>query len=129
MAKRAPGPEGNGKKPAASTTKKAGPPKPATPKAKAAKPPTAAVKKKAKAASPAPVKQKKVRKKKDPPRLFARWGIFDAGMKQVAIFDYNQRAAAEDKLADLSSKRKTPYFLQIVKEARAVPAPEEAPAT
>ena len=70
--------------------------------------------------SPAPPKVKKPRKKKAPPRTRARWGVFDAGMKQVAIFDYNQRAAAEEKLADLQSKKKGTHFLQIVKE----PMPE-----
>jgi hypothetical protein len=70
---------------------------------------------------------KKPRKAKPRPRLRARWGIFDAGMKQVAIFDYNQRAAADEKLADLLAKRKGIHFLQIVKEPMPEPAPVEAP--
>src|SRR5437879_387931 len=70
---------------------------------------------KAKAAT-AP-KVKKVRAKKAPARMRARWGVFDAGMKQVAIFDYNQRAGADQKLADLLAKKKGSHFLQIVKEA------------
>jgi hypothetical protein len=45
-------------------------------------------------------------------------------MKQVAIFDYNQRAAAEEKLAALLGRQKGLYFLQLVKE----PMPEPAPA-
>jgi hypothetical protein len=61
-------------------------------------------------------KVKKPRKKKEPPRMCARWGVFDAGMKQVAIFDYNQRAEADKKIADLSAKKNSVYFLQIVKE-------------
>jgi hypothetical protein len=45
-------------------------------------------------------------------------------MKQVAIFDYNQRAAADEKIADLIARKKGIHFLQIVKE----PMPEaEAP--
>jgi hypothetical protein len=36
-------------------------------------------------------------------------------MKQVAIYDYNQRIAADEKLADLDAKKKG-HFLQIVKE-------------
>ena len=59
---------------------------------------------------------KKPSRKKAPPRVRARWGVFDGGMKQVAIFDYNQRAAAEEKLAALLAKNKGPHFLQIVKE-------------
>jgi hypothetical protein len=81
---------------------------------------------KAKARAASPVK--KARAKKAPPRLRARWGVFDAGMKQVAIFDYNQRAAAEEKLADLLVKKKGIHFLQIVKEPMPEPAPVEAPA-
>jgi hypothetical protein len=56
------------------------------------------------------------RAKKAPPRMCARWGVFDGGMKRVAIFDYNQRAAAEEKLADLLGKQKGTYCIQIVKE-------------
>ncbi|HZT83345.1 MAG TPA: hypothetical protein VFA26_24150 [Gemmataceae bacterium] len=83
--------------------------------------PAAPAEKKRKAKAPA---AKRVRAKKAPPRLCARWGVFDAGMKQVAIFDYNQRAAAEEKLADLLARKKGAHFLQIVKE----PMPEPAPA-
>jgi len=45
-------------------------------------------------------------------------------MKQVASFDYNQRPAADAKLADLSANRKGLFFLQMVKEA--APAAEPA---
>jgi len=48
-------------------------------------------------------------------------------MKQVAVFDYNQRTAADDKLAELSTKNKGAYFLQVVKEP--MPEPIEAAAT
>jgi len=37
-------------------------------------------------------------------------------MKRVAIFDYNQRAAADQKLVDLNARKGGLYFLQIVKE-------------
>jgi hypothetical protein len=73
--------------------------------------------------APAAPKVKKPRKPKVPPRLRARWGVFDGGMKQVAIFDYNQRAAAEEKLADLLVRKKSAHFLQIVKELMPDPAP------
>ena len=78
----------------------------------------------AKASGDAP-KVKKTRKKKEPPRLCARWGVFDAAMKQVAIFDYNQRAEADQKIADLKAKKNAVYFLQIVKEPMPEPAPVE----
>ena len=60
--------------------------------------------------------------------MCARWGVFDGGMKQIAIFDYNQRSAADDKLAHLNATKKGPHFLQIVKEPMAEPVPIEAPA-
>jgi len=80
-------------------------------------------KKKAKAKKPAVAKVRKPRAKKAPARMYARWGIFDNSMKQVAIFEYNQRMAADDKIADLRSKHKGSYFLQIVKG----PMPEPEP--
>lgn len=43
-------------------------------------------------------------------------GVFVGGMKEVAIFDYNQRAATEEKLAAPLGKQKGVYFLQIVKQ-------------
>jgi hypothetical protein len=80
-----------------------------------------------KKAKKAPVKRKP-RAKKAPPRLRARWGIFDAGMKQLAIFDYNQRGAADEKLADLLAKKKSFHFLQMVKEPMPEPALVESQA-
>ena len=78
-----------------------------------------AKKTRAKSATP---KVKKPRKKKEPPRLCARWGVFDNSMKQVASFAYNQRDDADQKVADLSAKKPGGYFIQIVKE----PMPEPA---
>jgi hypothetical protein len=73
---------------------------------------------------PRAARAKAPRTKAKAPRLRARWGVYDGGMKQVAIFDYNQRAAAEEKVAELLGKKKGVYFLQLVKE----PIPEEEPA-
>ena len=94
---------------------------PAAPGAEAA-----ATKKGGKAKRPAAPRPRKPRAKKVPPRMHARWGVFDGGMKQAAIFDYNQRAAAEAKLAELLGRQKGPYFLRIVKEPMPEPAPAEA---
>ena len=82
------------------------------------------LKKKRKA--PATPRVKKPRAKKLPPRMCARWCVFDGAMKQVAIFDYNQRAAADEKLADLLAKKKG-HFMQIVKEPMAEPVNPEEP--
>jgi len=84
--------------------------------------------KRGKAKSPAVPKVRKPRAKKAPPRMRARWGVFDGTMKQVAVFDYQQRAAADEKLADLLEKKKGIHFLQIVKEPMPEPAPVVAPA-
>jgi hypothetical protein len=90
----------------------------------AAAPPT---KKKARAKAPAAPRAKRARAKKAPPRMRARWGVFDGGMKQVAVFDYNQRTAAEAKVADLHSRNKGTHFLQIVKDEMPEPEPTAAP--
>jgi hypothetical protein len=77
-----------------------------------------------KAKAPAAPRVRKPPKKKAPVRMRARWGVFDNGMKQVAVFDYNQRGAADQKLADLNAKKGGSHFLQIVKEPiPAAPAP------
>jgi hypothetical protein len=76
---------------------------------------------KTKGAAPRP---KKASRKKESARLCARWGVFDGGMKQVAIFDYNQRAAAEEKAADLRARKSGVFFLQIVKGPMADPGDE-----
>ena len=83
---------------------------------------------KPKAKARAAPRAKKPRPKKAPPRMRARWGVFDASMKQVAVFDYNQRAAADEKVADLLARKKGLYYLQIVKEPMPEPAPPEVPA-
>jgi hypothetical protein len=80
-----------------------------------------------KKAKKAPASKRKPRAKKPPPRMRARLGVFDAGMKQVAIFDYNERSAAQEKLADLHAKKKGCHFLQMVKEAMPEPALVESP--
>jgi hypothetical protein len=80
------------------------------------------------AAKPKAARVKTPRAKKAPPRMRARWGVFDGGMKQVAVFDYNERDAADRKLADLRARNKGAHFLQIVKEPMPEPGPAAAPA-
>jgi len=83
-------------------------------------------KKPAKAKAPA-AKARKPRKPKAAPRMRARWGVFDSSMRQVAIFDYNQRAAADEKAAELAAKKNGTFFLQLVKEPMPEPALGDAP--
>jgi len=77
-----------------------------------------------KAKTAAKPKAAKPRKKKEPVRLCVKWGVFDGGTKQVALFDFNQRAPADQKVADLTTKKNIVHFLQLVKE----PMPEPEPA-
>src|SRR5262249_25486955 len=82
----------------------------------------------AQAKAPA-AKARKPRKPKAAPRMRARWGVFDASMKQVAAFDYNQRAAADEKAAELAAKKHGTFFLQMVKDAMPEPDPGDAPSS
>jgi hypothetical protein len=81
--------------------------------------------KRKRAKSPSPPLAKKTRAKKPAPRICARWVVFDGTMKQVAVFEYRDRAAADQKLADMRAKNKGSYFIQVVKEP--MPEPEPAP--
>ena len=50
-------------------------------------------------------------------RLKAYWGVFNQSLKRVALFEYNERKAADKKAADLTKGGKSPHFVQPVKEA------------
>jgi hypothetical protein len=84
-------------------------------------------KKPRKAKAPASPRPKRVSKKKEPVRMRARWGVFDGAMKQIAVFDYSERGAADQKLADLNLKKSGGYFLQLVKEPMPAPPPAAPP--
>jgi hypothetical protein len=88
----------------------------------------AAPKKAAKRKASATPKVKKPRKAKAPLRMQAMWCVYDGGMKEIALFDYKQRAAAEEKLAALRGKQKGLYFMQIVKHPMPAVEPAELPA-
>lgn len=62
-------------------------------------------------------KKKATRKTKTPVEIRKKlfWGVFTQSLKRVALFEYDQKKAAEKKAADLS-KGKTPHFVQKVKE-------------
>lgn len=77
--------------------------------------------------APAKPRVKKPRATKAIPRQRARWGIFDASMKQVAIFDYNQRPEADEKLASIIAKGKNGHFIQMIKETFTEPAVIDVP--
>ncbi len=83
------------------------------------KPKAKKAKAKPKAKVKAEAKPRKPRKPKAAPRMRARWGVFDASMKQLAIFDWNQRAEADAKVVELAAKKNGTFFVQIVKEPMA----------
>ena len=65
-------------------------------------------------------KPRKSAKNKAPVRMRVRWAVVNDSLKQVAVFDYPHRSAADDKAADLVSKGKGHHFVRLVKE----PMPE-----
>jgi hypothetical protein len=64
----------------------------------------------------APVKRKSRAKVAKEVRLKAFWGVFNQTLRRISLFDYNQRAEADKKAAELSESQKTPHFVQLVKE-------------
>ena len=76
-----------------------------------------AAKKVAKKAAKKVAKKRATRKKvvKDV-RLKAYWGVFNAGMKRLAVFEYADKRAAEKKAKELSNGPKGNHFIQLVKE-------------
>ena len=85
-----------------------------------------------------PVKKKKAKRKTkkkvaEDVRLRVFWGVFNQSMKRVALYDFNQRKAAEKRAKELSPEGKPPHFVQKIKEEIAESeitdpdAPETAP--
>lgn len=65
-----------------------------------------------------PIKKKrKTRKKKaEVTRRKLFWGVFNHSMKRVALYEFNQKKAAEKRALELSPEGKPPHFVQKVKE-------------
>jgi hypothetical protein len=61
----------------------------------------------------APVKRVRVPKEV---RLKAFWGVFNQSLRRVAIYEFNERKAADKKAAELTKSGKSPHFVQPVKE-------------
>jgi len=49
-------------------------------------------------------------------RLKAFWGVFNQSLRREAIFEYSQRKEADAKAEKLTASKKTPHFVQLVKE-------------
>ena len=63
-------------------------------------------------------KKKSKRKKKAPViiRMKVFWGVFNHAMKRVALYDFNQRKAADKRAKELTDSGKPPHFVMKVKE-------------
>ena len=67
------------------------------------------------------VKKKKATKRKSRAKAAADerkklfWGVFSQSLKQVAIFEFNEKDKADKRAEDLS-KNKGPHFVQKVKK-------------
>jgi hypothetical protein len=71
---------------------------------------------KKKPAARAPAKRKSRAKEPVDVRMRVFWGVFNQAMKPVAMFEHNQKKAAEKKAAALTQSGKTPHFVQKVKQ-------------
>ena len=64
-----------------------------------------------------PGEKKTVRKKvAKEARMKAYWGVFNSGMKRLALFEYADKKAAEKKVQELVGSSKTHHFVQLIKE-------------
>ena len=61
-------------------------------------------------------KRKSKKKAAEDVRLRVFWGVFNHAMKRVALYDFNQRKAAEKRAKELSPEGKPPHFVQKIKE-------------
>ena len=75
----------------------------------------AAPKKKKKAKAKATKRKSRAKVVKEV-RLKAFWGVFNQSLRRVALFEYDQREAADKKAEALGKSAKTPHFVQLVKE-------------
>lgn len=58
----------------------------------------------------------RAKKEVEPLRLKIFWGVFNHQLKRVALFDFNQRKAAERRAEELSQGEKPQHFVMKVKE-------------
>jgi len=86
---------------------------------KSTKEKTPKAKKEKAAKDPTKVAAKKPSRKKTAKeaRMKAYWGVYNQGMKRLAMFEYSDKKAAEKKAADLMASSRTNHFIQLVKEA------------
>lgn len=61
-------------------------------------------------------KKSRAKKEAEEVRLKLFWGVFNHQLKRVALFDFNQKKAAEKRAEELSAGEKPQHFVQKVKE-------------
>lgn len=66
-----------------------------------------------KAAEKKPSRKKTVKEA----RMKAYWGVFNSGMKRLALFEYADKKAADKKVQELIGSSRAHHFVQLVKEA------------
>jgi len=71
---------------------------------------------KKKKAKKKPAKRKSRAKVAKEVRLKAFWGVFSQSLRREAIFEYAQRKEADKKAEKMTASKKTPHFVQLVKE-------------
>ena len=49
-------------------------------------------------------------------RMKLCWGVFNQSLTRVAVFDFDQKKAADKRAEELSKSGKSPHFVQRVKE-------------
>ena len=81
------------------------------------KAPKAAKEKKAKEPKKAAEKKPARKKVAKEARMKAYWGVFNSGMKRLALFEYADKKAAEKKVQELIGSSRAHHFVQLVKEA------------
>lgn len=72
---------------------------------------------KKKKAKKKPAKRKSRAKQPVDQRMKMFWGVFNQSLRRVALYEFNQKKAAEKKAEELSKGGKSPHFVQKVKEA------------
>lgn len=70
-----------------------------------------------KKAKKAPAKRKSRAKNAEPERKRLFWAVYNQSMKQIALFDFTQKKAAEAKAVELSTGSKSQHFVMKKKEA------------
>jgi len=76
---------------------------------------------------PAAKPRTRTKKVKTPARMEAQWAVCDGTMKQLALFNFNDRAGADKKLAEVEKRSTGTFFLQLVKETVVLQACAAAP--